>query len=228
MKRRYPQPLPAWSGNLGKRLTRSPKIHFCDSALAAHLSVLSHDRVIRHPELGGSLLDNFVLMELRKQPSWSGPSVSLFHHRTHAGREVDVVLEDRAGRVLGVEVKARSTLSGRDFKGLKELAQDVGEDFLRGILLYPGTSPLEFGPDRLAAERAVAGRILQPDPGRFIGCRRRSLRRRGAGADNRANLPAPRPSWPKPGTRRCRDADRARHSRRRQPRSRSSRSGRTW
>ena len=138
-------PLPAWSSNLGKRLTRSAKLHLCDSALAAHLSGLTQARLDRQPEMKGPLLENFVVMEMRKQASWARTPVSLFHYRTMAGKEVDLVLEDRAGRIVGVEVKASSKLTNKDFKGLRDLAEAAGKSFHRGIALYTGESCIPFG-----------------------------------------------------------------------------------
>jgi len=44
---------------------------------------------------------------------------TLFHFRTHDGREVDLVLEDARERVVGLEVKATSTASASDFAGLR-------------------------------------------------------------------------------------------------------------
>ena len=58
----------------------------------------------------GPLLENFVLMELRKQAGWSETRPSFYHFRTHGGEEVDVVLEDSAGRLVAVEVKASASI----------------------------------------------------------------------------------------------------------------------
>ncbi|HSR50004.1 MAG TPA: ATP-binding protein [Acidobacteriota bacterium] len=149
------QPLPAWSGNLGKRLTRSPKMHLCDSALTAHLNGLTEDGLGRRPELKGPLLENFAVMELRKQASWCKRHVSLFHYRTHTNQEVDIVLEDRAGTIVGIEVKATATLGKRAFKGLEALAHDAGDRFLRGIVLYTGGNPLTFTPKHHALPLSV-------------------------------------------------------------------------
>ncbi len=53
----------------------------------------------------GALLENFVVAELTKQITWSQPRVKLFHARTTAGIEVDCLLEDAAGRIVGIEIK---------------------------------------------------------------------------------------------------------------------------
>jgi predicted AAA+ superfamily ATPase len=139
-------PLPAWSSNLGKRLVKAPKMMLSDSGLLTSLSSLQKERVLTDRGLVGPVLENFVVMELCKQIFWSRTRPQLFHFRTQAGQEVDCVLEDRTGRLVGIEVKASATVSAHDFKGLRVLAETVGSRFHRGVVLYTGTEPLPFGP----------------------------------------------------------------------------------
>lgn len=54
------------------------------------------------------------------------------------------------GHVAGIEVKAATTVGPDDFRGLRRLADRLGDDFVTGIVLYTGTSTLPFG-DRLRA-----------------------------------------------------------------------------
>ena len=140
------QPLPAWSANLGKRIVRSPKVVLNDSGLAAHLIGIDKQRLMTDPYLTGSLLESFVVTELRKQAGWSRTVPQLFHFRTQTGQEVDIVLEDAAGRVVGIEVKASATVAGNDFKGLRVLKESISGRFLRGIVLYLGSESVTFGP----------------------------------------------------------------------------------
>ena len=72
--------------------------------------------------------------------------VTLWHFRS-GRQEVDVVIEDRRGRVVGIEVKAGATLGRNDVRGLRWLADAAGKRFLRGVLLYTGQEMLPFGPD---------------------------------------------------------------------------------
>ncbi len=139
------QVLPAWSSNLGKRLVKSPKLYLNDTGLLTHLLGLGKDRLGNDPKHSGPLMENFVVMELRKQASWSQTMPELFHFRTQAGREVDVVLEDRSGRIVGIEVKARATLGREDLKGLEALADLGGKRFHRGVVLYAGQDTIPFG-----------------------------------------------------------------------------------
>jgi len=56
------------------------------------------------------LLEKFVVMEMRKQSSWSKTEPELYYWRTVSGQEVDIVLEDSTGQLVGIEVKAGATL----------------------------------------------------------------------------------------------------------------------
>jgi hypothetical protein len=64
-------------------------------------------------------------------------------------------LENRQGQVVGIEVKATSTVRGEDFSGLQHLASQLGEGFLVGLVLYTGPDTLPFG-DRMRAMPASA------------------------------------------------------------------------
>lgn len=55
-----------------------------------------------------------------------------------------MLLEDRAGRLVGIDVKASSTVRERDFRGLKSLSQAVGEKLRFGAILHTGTERVPF------------------------------------------------------------------------------------
>jgi predicted AAA+ superfamily ATPase len=137
--------IPAWSGNLSRRLVKSPKLYLTDAGLMAHLLGLTSKRLEQEPTLTGPLLETFVVMEVRKQLGWARTRASLYHLRTHAGAEVDLVLEDESGRLVGVEVKASATVRGQDFKGLRSLALALPGRFHRGVVLYTGSEVIPFG-----------------------------------------------------------------------------------
>lgn len=93
----------------------------------------------------GALVENFVLGELLRQTSWSDEEVRVFHYRTRDKVEVDAVLENARGQVVGVEVKAAATVRPEDFRGLRHLADRLGDDFLAGFVLYAGRQTLPIG-----------------------------------------------------------------------------------
>lgn len=140
------QTLPPWSSNLSKRLVKTPRLVFGDTGLMSYLLGLSEQRLTEHGNLVGPLLENFVVMELQKQAAWSRVRPQMFHFRTQTGQEVDIVLEDSTGQLVGVEVKAASTIYTQDFKGLRALAELSSGRFHRGVVLYTGSESIPFGP----------------------------------------------------------------------------------
>jgi predicted AAA+ superfamily ATPase len=137
--------LPAWSPNLGKRLVKAAKLHLVDTGLACHLIGTDARRLNDDRSLLGRMLETFVVGELRRQLSWTDPRTTLYHYRTAAGSEVDVVLEKADGSVAGVEVKAGATVGTSDFAALQELRDQLGRKFLAGIVLYTGDQFVPFG-----------------------------------------------------------------------------------
>jgi hypothetical protein len=142
--------LPPLTGGLGRRSVKAPKAMLTDTGLLGSVLGLDRERLARSPALTGPLLETFVAAELRKQAGWSERSVGLWHYRTHAGREVDLVLEDRAGRVVGIEVKASASPTSADFNGLRALQAANPDAFVRGIVLHGGSISVPFG-ERLHA-----------------------------------------------------------------------------
>ena len=144
------QPLPAWSNNIGKRFVKSPKIHFLDSGLAAHLrGDVDAPALAQSPNLG-PLLETFVVQEVRKLLGWSRHAATPYHFRTAIGQEVDLVLEAPGQRIAGIEVKASSNVNQGDFSGLRVLAETAGDKFVGGVVLYLGEQRLPFA-DKLWA-----------------------------------------------------------------------------
>lgn len=115
-----------------------------DTGLLATLLAVDVNRLENSP-LYGAFIENFVIMELKKQISWSATRPAMLHYRTQAGQEVDVVLEDSAGRIVGIEIKSAKSVGGQDFRGLQTLAETSGINFLRGIVLYGGSETVSFG-----------------------------------------------------------------------------------
>lgn len=142
--------LAPWSNNRLSRLIKTPKLHFIDTGL---LAALREDEVIRLSEdktRFGALLESFVVSELMKLASWSERRMTFSHYRTKDRDEVDVVIEDRRGRIIGIEVKASATVKADDFRGLRQLQDAVGDRFVRGLVLHDHDRITPFG-ERLQA-----------------------------------------------------------------------------
>jgi uncharacterized protein len=128
--------LPPWFSNRMSRLIKTPKHHFLDSGLLSALRQFSPVPPQADPDRFGPLLESFVGAELRKLIGWSDTRVTLSHFRTKDGDEVDFVLEDQRGRIVGIEVKASATLRRGDFSGLRKLEAAAGDKFVRGLVLH--------------------------------------------------------------------------------------------
>ena len=121
--------LPPWSGNVGKRLVRSPKVYVRDSGLVhALLGLQALDDVLGHPVAGGSW-EGFVIEQLMA----AAPQAQASFYRTSHGAEADLVLPLRNGQTWVVEVKRSSapTVS----RGFHQAAADVGAT--RKLLVAP-------------------------------------------------------------------------------------------
>lgn len=57
-----------------------------------------------------------------------------------------MILENRRGQVVAIEVKAAATVRGEDFRCLRHVADRLGSDLVAGFVLYTGTQTLPFGP----------------------------------------------------------------------------------
>ena len=129
--------IPAWTPNAEGRFVKSPKLFLNDTGLLCHLRD-QDDGLIENRTLAGSFLENFVVMEIIKQLSWSEKLLKPYHFSVHSGAEVDLVLEDRKGDLYGIEIKATSAIQENDFRGLKRLAEYNDERLKKGIVLYTG------------------------------------------------------------------------------------------
>jgi len=137
--------LSAWHRNELKRLIKAPKLHLLDSGLMAAVHGLTPERLQKDRTLTGPLFETFVYSELIKQATWFESDVSFHHYRDKDGYEVDIVLENDIGEIVGIEVKAAATVNKGDFRGLQKLRDAVGDNFRLGVVLHDGENVFPFG-----------------------------------------------------------------------------------
>ena len=94
--------------NLGKRITKSPKVYLMDPALAGFLMGLQSREALLGGPTAGALVETAVVTEWVKAFRQSGELPSLFHWRSTGGLEVDLIVE-RHGHLYAMEVKATAT-----------------------------------------------------------------------------------------------------------------------
>jgi uncharacterized protein len=137
--------VPAWSSGQTQRAVGTPKLAFVDTGIACHLIGQDAVRLGEPGGAAGPMMENFVVMELARQLTWSDTRARLYHYRTKDKVEVDAVLETPDGRVVGVEVKAGATVRTEDLSGLRNLSNLLGDRFVAGFVLYTGQQTLPFG-----------------------------------------------------------------------------------
>ena len=129
-----------WSGNTGKRLVKAPKVYVRDSGLVHALLGLEtlHD-LAGHPVCGmsyeGFCIDNLLAA--------AGHLATPYTYRTHAGAEIDLLLERGGKPWMAIEIK-RSTAPSLS-KGFEIACDDLG--VTQRHVVYPGTDsfPMRYG-----------------------------------------------------------------------------------
>lgn len=90
--------LQPFSNNQLKRLTKTPKMYFCDTGLCAYLAGWPTQETLRLGAANGAYFETYVIMEFVKTLAYSDPRAHLSYYRDSHGKEIDLVLE--SGREL--------------------------------------------------------------------------------------------------------------------------------
>ncbi|MFA5074840.1 MAG: ATP-binding protein [Candidatus Babeliales bacterium] len=134
-----------WFSNIGLRFVKAPKLYFSDTGLLSYLLDLTSEKISLEPNLGGKIFENFVFTEIFKQSTWNKTRASIYHFREHSGNEVDIILENPQGEIVGIEVKNTQTVKPEDFKSLKLLQEKMEKRFISGLVLYHGENIIPVG-----------------------------------------------------------------------------------
>ena len=136
-----------------QRVGRQPKLFLTDSGLICSLLRWQYDQVLLDSDRAGKIFETFIFNELAALVDASLGEFALYHYRDREGREVDFIIERDDGSVLGIEVKAGSSVGQGDFKHLLWLQKTIKHPFV-GIVLYSGSHVLPFGKNLWAVPMA--------------------------------------------------------------------------
>ena len=143
--------VPAWSNNRLSRLIKTGKRYMVDTGLAATAAGISAETVLANGDLVGRYFDAFATAQLRPEMALSYPRPILHHLRMEAGRrEIDLVIEIGGSRIVAIEFKAGVAPTLGDAKHLTWLRDELGKDFVAGVVLHSGPGIYELG-DRVYA-----------------------------------------------------------------------------
>lgn len=142
--------VPAWTPGFPARAVRAPRLFIEDAGLMTHLLNADATRIAEDDVLSGRAYESFVAMELARLLPHTETMPMMRHWRGAHGEEVDVVLEDRTGRVIAVEIKAGATVRRGDLRGLGRFRDLAGERFVAGLVLCTTRQTIPLG-DRIWA-----------------------------------------------------------------------------
>lgn len=135
--------LPPYYENIRKRVTKSPKIFFCDVGLVCYLLGIHNAHQLQRDPLRGGLYENMIILEVLKERLNHGLAPRINFYRDSNGREVDLII--REGRSLHpVEIKSASTFTPDFITGIESFRKTVGQQCRRGIVCYNGKEKITF------------------------------------------------------------------------------------
>jgi hypothetical protein len=120
--------------NFGKRLIKSPKLYFYDTALLSTLLNIQDSKQLSSHYLAGSIYENFLISEILKEINNSGELTKLYFYRDSNGNEVDLII-DYGEKQIPVEIKLSASYSSDFLKGLKYWNENV-DDKQKGFVIY--------------------------------------------------------------------------------------------
>lgn len=135
-----------WTRTDYERVGKQHKLFMTDCGLMSSLLGWRVDQVRLDPDRSGKVIETLAFNEIATQIESSEAGYELFHYRDREKREIDFVIEREDGALLGIEVKASSTVNERDFRHLTWFRDNLAEarEFV-GIILYSGEFAGSFG-----------------------------------------------------------------------------------
>ena len=137
----------AYSGNTIKRISGKPKGYFIDSGFACYLMHITSPRALAgHPRLG-ALFETYVVQDLLKQLALFPGNPAIYHWRSHAGAEVDLIIEFD-NKFFPIEIKSKTNVTKRDFAGIDAFRKTYPKlNIAPAIVIAPVAKVQHIAPD---------------------------------------------------------------------------------
>ena len=129
--------LQPWSENSRKRLTKSPKLYFCDTGLACHLLDIESPEQLSRDKMSGHLFENLIVMETLKQRYNKGKESNIFFFRDAKGNEIDLLIRE-AGELKAIEIKSSQTYAPSFEDVLKKSGSLLTTPVSKRAVVYAG------------------------------------------------------------------------------------------
>ena len=128
--------------NIGKRMTKTPKVYFYDVGLVCHLLGIENEQHIKTHPLRGAIFENMVVCEMLKKRYNQGLKSNLFFYRDQTA-EVDVIQEE-ANKIKAYEIKSAERFNQEFTKSLSYVQKLFGDDISSSYIIYSGKEEMTF------------------------------------------------------------------------------------
>jgi len=116
--------------NITSSVIKTPKLYWLDTGLLRQLSGFRGD-------VSGQIYETMIVAEIHKWIKTAQRDVDIYFYRTRSGLELDIILQTMKG-IVGMEIKARNSVSPIDYKNMREIANRLGKEWMGGIVVYLG------------------------------------------------------------------------------------------
>ena len=144
--------LQPYYSNIGKRLVKSPKIYVRDSGVLHYLMGIINERLLLESPLRGNSWEGYLIEQIISMEQIRRSGSQFFFYRTHAGAEIDLII-DRGRERIGFEFKCATSVTQRDWGTLQQCLSDRMID--QGYLLYLGERNFQTA-DRIEVMNAAS------------------------------------------------------------------------
>ncbi len=122
-----------YANNALKRLTKTPKLYFCDTGLAAHLSMWLTPETLLNGAASGHFFENFVVAEIVKSYAYSGIKANMTYYRDTNAKEIDIFIEQN-NLIHPLEIKKSANPDSREIKKFSVLDKTTIQTGAGGIV----------------------------------------------------------------------------------------------
>lgn len=140
--------LPPYFENSRKRLTKSPKMYFCDTGLACTLLGIESAEQLAFDKMRGHLFENLIVVELLKRRLNEGKESNIYFYRDSNQKEVDILVNNGSS-LDAIEVKSAMTYNPSFEKALLKVNEWVNPPVGKRTIIYAGTLEDDKGDIRL-------------------------------------------------------------------------------
>ena len=134
--------LEPYASNELKRLTKTPKLYFCDTGFCAYLSSWTTRDVLMNGAASGHYYENYVIAELLRHYAYGKTKVNLNFYRDNKMKEIDLIIEEN-GVLHPVEIKKSASPDKSSIKAFSVL-KDTGRKIGTGAVICMADRVLPF------------------------------------------------------------------------------------